>query len=397
MVLLLDFYEPPMTATASNLRLGSMMRLCGGHWRPFLPIPILSGLIDRCDTPVVLDRRRRLFVIETVSRLAMHRIIADQQHLVPHPQRDTEDVFDAEEDNTRPHDVPADDEQETDDLDPDLTAVVRDGPAGGVTDPEGGGPRMPATTWVWMMPRVSSTRRKKKRLPRIFMLNHGIEPEMMPMTMAAQPEMTPAAGVMATRPVIMPCTEPRIEGFLYTMVSMKVQVRREVAVQMLVFSTATPASGFAAYCRGSGNPIETADTHRITTVEPGPTDPEDPRADHDESQIARAMLGSVDGVTRSDDCRRDEACCARRDVDDVPTRVVDDAELVEESSTPNGEGDDRVGEGDPQGHEDHPREEVHTAEDSAGKNDGRDSAGRALARIKAPFQRKLTRRRIGSI
>ena len=129
-----------MTATASNLRLGSMMHLCGGHWRPFLPIPILSGLIDRCDTPVVLDRRRRLFGIETVSRLAMHRIIADQQHLVPHPQRDTEDVFDAEEDNTRPHDVPADDEQETDDLDPDLTAVVRDGPAGGVTDPEGGGP-----------------------------------------------------------------------------------------------------------------------------------------------------------------------------------------------------------------------------------------------------------------
>jgi len=46
------------------------------------------------------------------------------------------------------------------------------------------------------------------------MLSHGMEPEQMPMMKAPQPATTPAAGVMATRPVISPSMAPRMEGFL---------------------------------------------------------------------------------------------------------------------------------------------------------------------------------------
>ena len=58
---------------------------------------------------------------------------------------------------------------------------------------------------------------------------------------------SPAAGVIATRPVIMPWTAPITEGFLKKMMSSVVQVSKLTAVARLVFKTAAPASGEAAY------------------------------------------------------------------------------------------------------------------------------------------------------
>lgn len=80
----------------------------------------------------------------------------------------------------------------------------------------------------------------------MFMLTQGIEPVQAPMIMAPQPATKPAAGVMPTRPVIMPLTEPIMEGLPNTMVSSRVQVSMLKAAQMLVLSTAAPASGLAA-------------------------------------------------------------------------------------------------------------------------------------------------------
>jgi hypothetical protein len=45
-------------------------------------------------------------------------------------------------------------------------------------------------------------------------VHHGIDADRTPMTIAAHPAITPAAGVMATSPVIIPWTEPRMAGFL---------------------------------------------------------------------------------------------------------------------------------------------------------------------------------------
>jgi len=83
--------------------------------------------------------------------------------------------------------------------------------------------------------------------PAIFIEIHGILPEQAPMIIAPHPATTPAAGVMATRPVIIPWTAPMTEGFLKKMMSMTVQTRRLIAVAMLVLITAAPASGLAAY------------------------------------------------------------------------------------------------------------------------------------------------------
>lgn len=108
-------------------------------------------------------------------------------------------------------------------------------------------PTIAPTKCVWKTSRVSSTRRKSFVRPSMFIETQGTVPEPNPSKMAPQPATTPAAGVMATKPVIMPCTAPMTDGFLKKIMSMATQQRRLIAVQMFVFSTATPASGLAAY------------------------------------------------------------------------------------------------------------------------------------------------------
>jgi hypothetical protein len=74
--------------------------------------------------------------------------------------------------------------------------------------------------------------------------------------MAPQPATKPAAGVIATRPVIIPFIAPTIVGLRKKIISMTIQVSNEIAVQMLVFKTAAPASGDAVYgsCAESEQP-----------------------------------------------------------------------------------------------------------------------------------------------
>jgi len=48
----------------------------------------------------------------------------------------------------------------------------------------------------------------------IFIDTHGMLPERMPMQIAAQQSIPPAAGVIATSPVMMPWTAPITAGFL---------------------------------------------------------------------------------------------------------------------------------------------------------------------------------------
>ncbi len=56
----------------------------------------------------------------------------------------------------------------------------------------------------------------------------------------------PAAGVMTTRPVIMPCTAPITDGLPKKTTSNTVQTRRLMAAQMLVLMTAMEESMLAA-------------------------------------------------------------------------------------------------------------------------------------------------------
>ena len=64
----------------------------------------------------------------------------------------------------------------------------------------------------------------------------------------------PAAGVMQTRPVIMPCTAPITDGFLKKMTSSDVHTKRLAAAHTFVFKTAIDESILAEYGSPPLNP-----------------------------------------------------------------------------------------------------------------------------------------------
>ena len=72
-----------------------------------------------------------------VGFFAVDGKVADFEHLVRHAQRDPTDILDENHDQGGPHDVPADDEQSADDLEPDLLPVPCNG-AARVGDTKGG-------------------------------------------------------------------------------------------------------------------------------------------------------------------------------------------------------------------------------------------------------------------
>jgi hypothetical protein len=59
-------------------------------------------------------------------------------------------------------------------------------------------------------------------------------------------------------------------------------------------------------------------------------------------------------------------------MNDISTGVIDDASLVEESTSPETVGSDGVGEGDPERDEDHPGVEVHPSEEGTCHDDDGD-------------------------
>lgn len=59
----------------------------------------------------------------------MDSIITNLTGSIRHPQRYAQNVLDEEHDERRPYDIPADDEEGPDDLEPDLLAIAIDGAA----------------------------------------------------------------------------------------------------------------------------------------------------------------------------------------------------------------------------------------------------------------------------
>lgn len=106
--------------------------------------------------------------------------------------------------------------------------------------------------------------------------------------------------------------------------------------------------------------------YRVTTIKSIPSDPENTRTNHDKTQITRSMFGPIDRMTRTDTSCCQETCSPRRDVNNVSTRIIDDAELVKEAAAPDREGDGGVGEGYPEWDEEHPSEEIHSSEYTSG-------------------------------
>jgi hypothetical protein len=163
----------------------------------------------------------------------MNRIVANLARGIAHAQRNAENVPDEEHDQRRPDDVPADNEKSADDLKPDLLAIAIDGTtrvgqaegcaAGGcgeeagsdasnecadkvrVEDIEGVVDMLEqcdvafAEVEANLMDGLALCSREKGRK-----LTQGMVPDPSPRQIAPQPATTPAAGVIATSPVIMP-------------------------------------------------------------------------------------------------------------------------------------------------------------------------------------------------
>uniref|UniRef100_J3M810 Uncharacterized protein n=1 Tax=Oryza brachyantha TaxID=4533 RepID=J3M810_ORYBR len=162
---------------------------------------------------------------------------------------------------------------------------------------------------------------------------------------------------MQTRPVIMPCTAPITDGLRKKMTSRQVHMRRLVAAQTLVLSTATDAAMLAADGAPPLNPA-----HPIHSSPPP-------------AIISRMLFGenrSRSLFSLGPTLGGGEAGDAGGEVDDVAAGVVDDAPAVEEAAAPEAEGADGVGEEEPERGEGHPGLDVHAAEDGAGEEHQRD-------------------------
>ena len=207
------------------------------------------------------------------------------------------------------------------------------------------------------------------------MVTHGIDPEQIPMTMAAHPLMTPAAGVMATSPVIMPAVNERHPYQGQTRLTLHgTQDGWLLEVEGVKSGPGQEGHGSADVGVEHSDTSIGASSVWVTTVETVPSDPEKTCTQHDETEVGRLVLEAVRRVTGTDDHGPDKSGGTRRQVDDISARVVDDTELEEETSCPNGECPDSVGESDPKGNKDHPCEKVHPVQIGSCCDDDGDSA-----------------------
>lgn len=108
---------------------------------------------------------------------------------------------------------------------------------------------------------------------------------------------------------------------------------------------------------------------RVATVEAVPSDPEDAGADEDAENVVGAGVLAIRGEARADPIRANEACGPGREMDHIAAGVVDDTQLKEEAAAPNRVRADNIAERQPEGHKDHPRMEVHAAQEGAGGDD----------------------------
>lgn len=69
-------------------------------------------------------------VVEDVSLLSVDPVVSDGHGVGGHPKRDAQDELDEEEDDGGPCQVPSDDKEGADDLEPDLSTIASDGSTG---------------------------------------------------------------------------------------------------------------------------------------------------------------------------------------------------------------------------------------------------------------------------
>lgn len=94
-------------------------------------LDITARALDMLALEDILVGFRSIHVLEkAVRRLAVNRVVADEHVVLGHAKRDSADVLDEQHDQARPDQVPANDEEGANNLDPDLSTVVVNGTTG---------------------------------------------------------------------------------------------------------------------------------------------------------------------------------------------------------------------------------------------------------------------------
>ena len=301
----------------------------------------------------------------------MNGVIADEELFLRHPERHAADILDKVEDDTSHEDVEGDDEEEADDLDPDLVAVALDttsvlgdaGERGGAVD-GGEDTSEEAANDTGDHVGMDDTETVVNVVEEAELAAEDVHADPGDATGQHTEEDGRPAGDEACRGRDGDKTRDHaVDGAENGRLLVVNNVERHPGQQ----------TGGGTYVG-----IEDGDTGigtgivRITTIEAVPAEPEDAGADEHEEDVVRAEVCPIAGEAGSDPVGGDEAGGTGRHVDDVAAGVVENAHLVEEATPPDAEGADGVGQGDPQRDEDDPGEEVHAGEDGTAKQDDGD-------------------------
>uniref|UniRef100_A0A8R7U016 Uncharacterized protein n=1 Tax=Triticum urartu TaxID=4572 RepID=A0A8R7U016_TRIUA len=341
------------------------------------PVARLVGLV--VGVPPVLGRVVLLAVApERVGLLAVHRVVADHELLLRHPQR--HDEPDDEADDAGDHHVPSDDEERAHHLLQELHAAA----AAAVEGAARVGHR-----------HEHAAQRRLREEPRGHAAEeprHGVGVEHAQRVVHALQQLGPLVHDHHGEPRDAAGEDPHHD-------------RRPPLDQTRAGRDADEAGDHALDGADDGGLLEEDDVQggpdeeagrgadvgvehcdggvevggvRVTAVEPGPPHPEDAGAgEHEEHVVGREPL-PVLGGPGPDPVRGGESGDPGGEVDDVAAGVVHDAPLEEEASAPEREGADGVGEGEPERDEDHPGPDVHAAQQRAGEEDERDGGEDAL-------------------
>ena len=225
-------------------------------------------------------------------------------------------------------------------------------------------PQRPATPWVENTLSVSSTFIMNFIFCSLFMLSHGMMPAKTPMAIAPHAIHITGGGRDADQ-----AGDHAVDRAEH----------RRLAVGELVEQRPDQKRH-----RGGGVGVE----HRragvgvgevgVAAVEAVPAQPQDAGADQRHQQAIGREVVAIGLKPRADHPGGDEAGGSRGKMDDIAAGEVRHAHLGEPAAAPQAERADGVDEGHPHRAEDHPRREVHAAEQRTGENDDGDGGEHEL-------------------
>ena len=313
---------------------------------------------------------------EDVRLLAVHGEVADEQLLLGHAQGHAQHVLDEQQDGGRPEEVPGDDEEGADDLQADLAAEAVDGAArqagaeGGDTLGRGEDPRAAAADDGGDEVGVEDAERVVEQLHKADLLGEQVHREPRHAAGAeGQADGAPAGYVAGGRRDGHEARDHAVDHAHQAGLAV---------VEVVAGHPDQHAERGAQVGVEHGHAGVRAGRVGVAAVEAVPAEPEDAGADERDDEVVGPVVLDVGLEARPDPVAADEAGRARRQVDDVAARVVDDAVLREEAAAPDAEGADGVAQRDPQRHVQHPREDVHAAEERAGRDDDGDGGEHEL-------------------